>query len=61
MTTWTATKPEAEAAVGLARPQAGRLAPLAGWHIGGFRGIPMPVTGSDVPNTQPRWLLELSP
>jgi len=47
--------------MGLARHRAGRLAPLAAWLIGGFQGTTMPTPGIDVPNTQPRWLLELSP
>ncbi|MGH9117701.1 MAG: hypothetical protein ACRD0A_07430 [Acidimicrobiales bacterium] len=61
MTTWTATTPEAGPAVGLARHRAGRLAPLTAWLIGGFQGTTMPSTGIDAPNTQPRWLLEMSP
>jgi hypothetical protein len=61
MTFWTATKPTAGPAAGLARLRAGRLAPLAAWLIGGFQGTTMSVAFSDVPTTQPRWLLELSP
>jgi hypothetical protein len=59
MTYWTATTPPAGAAAGLARLRASLAAVRPA--LGGFEGTTMPTAGIDVPNAQPRWLLELSP